>query len=175
MSLRSAKKVNPAPLLGPLLRFRNMEHEPVNEWGVVLLFGHLSAELGFQIDTARAQYPDCEARRELPDRSGYQRVRIEFEYRSSNFKKHGHDLGGCDLIVCWIDDWADCPIEVLTLNKVVAKIKAREEEMCKQVEEMRKLHASAMPFLPSTAPLVPRCAALTERSAAPIPQPYSVA
>jgi hypothetical protein len=35
----------------------------------------------------------------------WQRVRIEFEYESRNFVKHGHDKNGCDLIVRWTHNW----------------------------------------------------------------------
>jgi hypothetical protein len=31
---------------------------------------------------------------------GWERIAIEFEYRSSNFERHGHDPERCDLIVC---------------------------------------------------------------------------
>jgi hypothetical protein len=31
----------------------------------------------------------------------WQRVRIEFEYESRNYRIHGHRGDGCDLIVCW--------------------------------------------------------------------------
>jgi hypothetical protein len=46
-------------------------------------------------------------------------VLIEFEYQSSNFHDHGHSPEDCDLIVCWIHDWEDCPIEVLELMSQV--------------------------------------------------------
>ena len=51
----------------------------------------------------------------------WQWVRIEFEYESMNFQRHGHDPKGCDVIVCWRHNWAECPknIEVVELRKVV--------------------------------------------------------
>ncbi|MBD3351570.1 MAG: hypothetical protein GF364_08790 [Candidatus Lokiarchaeota archaeon] len=52
-------------------------------------------------------------------RNRWQRVRIEFEYVSSNFQQHGHDPHQCDLIVCWEHDWKDCPLEVLELRTVI--------------------------------------------------------
>lgn len=37
------------------------------------------------------------------------RIRIEFEYRSRNFKLHRHEPRGCDWIVCWIHNWPEAP------------------------------------------------------------------
>jgi hypothetical protein len=65
-------------------------------------------------------FPDCEAiRRVAPDR--WQRVLIEFEYESRNFRDHGHPSAARDIIVCWRHNWPDCPkhLEVLELSRVV--------------------------------------------------------
>jgi hypothetical protein len=51
----------------------------------------------------------------------WQRVRIEFEFESRNFLAHGHDVTGCELIVCWNHNWEGCPLEVLELRSVVGK------------------------------------------------------
>jgi len=31
-----------------------------------------------------------------------------------------HDLKGCDLIVCWENNWPECPLEVLELKSMVS-------------------------------------------------------
>jgi len=101
----------------PLPDFR---HEPVNEQGVVLLFGMLAKDLGYLIEAVQKGFPDCEAKREVaPGR--WQRVRIEFEYESKNFHGHGHPINGCDVIVCWRHNWEACPkhIEIVELSKVI--------------------------------------------------------
>ncbi|HKW62611.1 MAG TPA: hypothetical protein VJN89_08715 [Candidatus Acidoferrum sp.] len=108
------------PMCGNPMDFRGLRHEPVNEQGVVLLFGMLAKELGYLIEAAQKGFPDCEAKREIaPGR--WQRVNIEFEYESKNFREHGHPLNGCDVIVCWRHNWGACPkhIEVLELSSVV--------------------------------------------------------
>jgi len=110
------------PVLGERLDFRGLLHSPVNELGVVYLFGMLSEELGFVVESVQAGFPDCEAKRRLPH-NHWQRVRIEFEFRSANFLAHGHDLSKCDLIVCWENDWIDCPIEVVSLKEFIEKKK----------------------------------------------------
>jgi hypothetical protein len=105
-----------------------MLHAPTNEQGVLILFGMVCRELGFLVESARAEYPDCEAKRYYPKRRNpWRRVRIEFEYLSSGFRAGGHDPDGCDLVVCWIHDWPACPVEVLELRPEVARLKERDE------------------------------------------------
>ena len=50
----------------------------------------------------------------------WQRSRIEFEKESRNFLAHMHPAAHCDLIVCWIHNWKECPVEVLELSKLVS-------------------------------------------------------
>jgi hypothetical protein len=108
---------------GNPIDFRRMRHEPVNEQGVVLLFGMLAKELGYMIEAVQTGFPDCEAKRQIaPDR--WQSVRIEFEFESKNFYDHGHPTKGCDVIVCWRHNWAECPqdIEVVELSTVIQSL-----------------------------------------------------
>lgn len=108
---------------GPPMNFRGLRHAPINEQGVVFLFGMVSYELGFIVEAVHASYPDCEAKRCVDrSRNRWQSVRIEFEFASKNFREHGHDPVGCDLIVCWEHDWAECPLEVLELRRVIGEL-----------------------------------------------------
>lgn len=50
---------------GSFLNFRGLQHAPVNEQGVVFLFGMVCFELGFVVDSIRTGYPDCEAKRRV--------------------------------------------------------------------------------------------------------------
>lgn len=103
---------------GELINFRGMQHAPVNELGVVFLFGMLADEMDFRVESVQAGFPDCDAKLKLKDGT-FEKVSIEFEFKSSNFNAHGHDKNGCDLIVCWIHDWVDCPLSVIELSKIV--------------------------------------------------------
>jgi len=104
------------PVYGASLIAGSMGFAPVNEMGVVYLFGGMARELGFIVLWMGTAYPDCEAFREVePGR--WQRVRIEFEFQSRNFLQHFHDPKGCDLIVCWEHNWPECPLEVVELRK----------------------------------------------------------
>ena len=114
---------------GAPLAFRAMVHAPVNEMGVVLLFGMVAGDIGYAIDSIGAAFPDGAAKRLVADGprdadSRWEPVRIEFEFRSRNFFYHGHDAAECEVIVCWQHDWPDCPIEVLALDRVVAGLMA---------------------------------------------------
>lgn len=105
---------------GPILNFRGLQHAPINEQGVVFLFGMVALELGFIVESVATGYPDCEAKRRI-DRLGekWERVHIEFEYQSRNFRDHGHDPAKCDVIICWEDNWPECPIEILELKSAI--------------------------------------------------------
>jgi hypothetical protein len=111
------------PVYGAPINFRGLRHAPVNEQGVVFLFGMVAYELGFIVEAVHAAFPDCEAKRCIdPKNQRWQRVRIEFEYQSRTFRDHGHDPNGCDLVVCWEHNWPECPIEVLELRKVIDEL-----------------------------------------------------
>jgi Homing endonuclease associated repeat len=98
-----------------------LSYAPTNEAGVVLFFGGMARALGFIVMRVQAEFPDCEALREVaPNR--WQRVRIEFEYESYSFLVHMHPATDCDLIVCWSHNWPDCPVEVLELQSLAGNI-----------------------------------------------------
>jgi hypothetical protein len=121
-------RLDDRPTYGNPIDFRGVRHEPVNENGVVLLFGMVARELGYLVEAVQAGFPDCEAKRQIePGR--WQRVRIEFEYESRNFRDHGHSPDGCDLIVCWRHNWTECPVqlEVLELRSVITTLAATDE------------------------------------------------
>ena len=107
--------------------FRGLRHEPVNEEGVVFLFGMVAKELGYMIEAVQRGFPDCEAKRQIAA-GRWQRARIEFEFESRNFRDHGHPASGCDVIVCWRHNWAECPeqLEVLELSNAVKSLSHSE-------------------------------------------------
>jgi hypothetical protein len=115
------------PIYGDPIPFQWLGHEPMNEQGVVFLFGMLAKELGYRVQNVQKGFPDCEALREIaPGR--WQRVSIEFEFESRNFRDHRHPENGCDVIVCWKHNWEDCPahLEVLELSRVIESMRKAE-------------------------------------------------
>ena len=121
-------KLDDRPTYGNPIDFRGLRHEPVNEEGVVFLFGMVARELGYLVEVLQAGYPDCEAKRQVQP-GKWQRVRIEFEYESRNFRDHGHSPDGCDIIVCWRHNWQECPtnLEVVELRSIIKTLGSDEE------------------------------------------------
>jgi hypothetical protein len=74
----------------------------------------VARELGYMVEAVQTGYPDCEAKRQVA-KGKWERVRIEFEFESRNFRDLGHNPDECDIIVCWRNNWPDCPIEVVEL------------------------------------------------------------
>jgi len=107
-------------IYGAPLDFKGLRHEPTNEQGVVFLFGKINEELGIIVEAVKAGFPDCVGKRLIDkNKNLWEPVSIEFEYKSRNFLAHGHDVNGCDVIVCWIHDWYDCPLEVIELKSII--------------------------------------------------------
>jgi hypothetical protein len=107
---------------GDILGVRGIVYEPINEQGVILLFAALAYELDLRIEGIRTKFPDALLRRKT-SKGRWRSCKAEFEYRSSDFKAHGHPLTKCDLIICWEHDWKDCPIEVLDLKEAASRFK----------------------------------------------------
>jgi hypothetical protein len=108
---------------GAPLPMQGMIHEPTNEDGVICLFGMLAAKLGLLIRRVQSEFPDCEVLYEVePGR--WICLLLEFEFESRNFAKHRHRAEGCDMIVCWIHNWSNCPekLQVLELSRVVKEV-----------------------------------------------------
>ena len=116
--LRMDRAVYGDPLLIP-----GMAHAPTNEAGVLFAFGVMAGRLGFAVKRWQVAFPDCVAVREMA-KGQWQDQNVEVEFESKNFLRHGHDPKKCDVIVCWIHNWPECPewIEVVELRKEIAKI-----------------------------------------------------
>jgi hypothetical protein len=111
----TGKLLRDRPTYGLPMMDAGLAYGPANEMGVVFLFGMLARQLGFVVMRIQTGFPDCEAMRKIDDQT-WQKVKIEFEYESRNFLRHGHPPSGCDLVVCWIHNWHECPVEVVELS-----------------------------------------------------------
>src|SRR6476660_638105 len=74
------------PMYGRMMRPYPLICAPVNEMGVVFLFGAVAERLGFWVLRIQTEFPDCEALRMI-DEDRCQLVKIEFEQESRNFLK----------------------------------------------------------------------------------------
>lgn len=120
-------------VVGEIVNFRGLVYSPINEQGVVFLFGRLLEDLNMRIEEVRTKYPDCIARRYV-GKDRWEKVYIEFEYLSSNFIQHGHDPKECDIIVCWKDDLTREQkkkiegIEIIDLKSKIEELEELEKE-----------------------------------------------
>jgi predicted transport protein len=94
MSLKEKK------IVGSPLNFRGLVYGPINEQGVVYLFGLIANDLNIRVESVQQGYPDCTAIK-YAGKGKWERINIEFEFKSSNFD---HDPDKCDVLVCWEDD-----------------------------------------------------------------------
>ena len=83
---------------------------PKMEIAVREMFAQRASRLGYRIVESRAAFPDY-----VLERSG-RRIFAEAEYRTSDFLRHRHDIGRCDLIVVWEHNLPYMPIPVLELQ-----------------------------------------------------------
>jgi len=89
------------------------------------VFAMFHKDLGYRIIKSSREFPDYI----LEDESG-RRIRAEVEFKASRFN---HPIEECDMIICWHNDWPDCPIEVLELCRFV------EEPISFSREELKEL------------------------------------
>lgn len=109
--------MNKPSVVGDLINFRGLVYSPMNENGVIFLFGKVMEDLNMYIEEIKPGFPDCIGRRF--NGKGWEKVRIEFEYLSSNFKLHKHNPRYCDIIVCWEHNWPECSLEVIELKDLI--------------------------------------------------------
>jgi hypothetical protein len=114
-----------ADIVGEPINFRDMVYAPLNEAGVILLFSKVMPELGIVYESSPPVFPDMVGR--IRTEHGYERLFIEFEFKSSNFRTHGHpkqmqEGSPCDMIVCWENDWADSPVRVMELRSLIQEL-----------------------------------------------------
>lgn len=83
--------------------------KPTNEQGLIVYFAQEAAEHGWEFVSIGTEFPDAVLK------YNDEHWRVEFEYKSMNFWHHRHDDRKCDLIICWEDNYIDCPLPVLAL------------------------------------------------------------
>ena len=124
-------------IVGQIINFRGLVYSPINEQGVVFLFGRILEDLNLYIEEIRIKYPDCVARRYT--RKGWERIYIEFEYLASNFIQHNHDPSECNMVVCWKNDLTNVDKKNLHGIEIVELKSLIEELENKPIEEPDKL------------------------------------
>lgn len=108
--------------------FRGLLWEPTYHDEVIMLFGILLPyfDESYAIYKCQRPFPDCFAF--LSSKKSNKPVRIEFEVYSRDFcRGKGHDPKKCDVIVCWKDNWPECPknIKVIQLYDIISRVKPK--------------------------------------------------
>lgn len=111
-------------------RKKNIMFNPTNEQGTILVFSLNAETAGWRIIDIRSAFPDAilEHRGEI--------WKVEFEHKASNFITHRHDIRECDLIICWDNDYPDCPLPIIELQNEgwVNSNPVKSEQWRKEVE-----------------------------------------
>ncbi len=117
---------------GERINYKSLSCAPINEQGVVYLFGVLHDVFDFKVESIQTGFPDCVARRQIDDKR-WEELRIEFEFQSNSFVRHKHDPDGVDIIIYWEHNWKKCPdhIEVIELKSVIGLAEKIGEEIKK--------------------------------------------
>ena len=125
MVISPPKKERRGTISGEPINFRGMVYAPLNEAGVVLLFSKVMDDLGIVYESSPISGFDMVGR--IKTQQGFELKHFEFEYRSSNFKTHGHDASMVDYLVCWEHDWTNCPeeLEVWELKQIIKNLPAQ--------------------------------------------------
>lgn len=84
---------------------------PSNEKETIALFKLMQDYVGWHIVHEQTKFPDLI----IKNGNGAQLL-AEAEYLARNFKVHGHDPQGCDLILCWHNNWPNAPLPVWALE-----------------------------------------------------------
>ncbi len=74
------------------------------------VFAERASRLGYRILESRIAFPDYILG------AGRRRVLAEAEFKTSDFLRHRHDIGRCDMIVVWEHDLTYMPVPVLELK-----------------------------------------------------------
>jgi len=89
---------------------------PENEAETIALFRMVQKLLGWELLYLQSHaFPDAVVRNPQG-----KLLRAEFEHKARNFLAHAHNPANCDLIICWENNWADCPLPVLALAEYLS-------------------------------------------------------
>jgi hypothetical protein len=110
----------PPSHVGDVINFREVVYAPLNKLGVLLLFGAVLPEHRIRVEEVRQRIPHCIGRR--ASARGWKKVALACAFKSSELRARTPDLQRCNLILCWEDDWPDCPLEVIELRTTIHEL-----------------------------------------------------
>ena len=105
---------------GEDLNFRGIRYAPVDTRGVIYIFGLVSEELSYIVESFSVDRLCFAGKRNMSmKKEKLEAVNIGFTLNSSDLKSSGHLTKNCQLLVCWKHEWKECPVEVLELSSVL--------------------------------------------------------
>ena len=109
---------------------------PRNETETIELFEDLAKYHGWRIVwRTTTSTPDAMIAK------GTGELLAEFEHRSKNFKKHGHDPNCCDLVICWQHNWRDCPLPVWDLREyalaLIRRLDGERQALTTEIDDLQ--------------------------------------
>jgi hypothetical protein len=87
---------------------------PQNEEETIKLFQFLEPWIGWEIVHLQRKFPDAI----IANSHGAELI-AEFEFLSANYQIHEHPNEGCDLIVCFRDNWPGAPLPIWALEETL--------------------------------------------------------
>ena len=122
-TIKPKKEAREPRQVGDPLDFRGLRFAPVDKKGVMFLFGMVGQELGYIVESLHADNPDGEGRRCVSvEADRWENVGLLFAHKSSDLSDEQEWQEGRDLIVCWIHDWENSPVEVLELKSLISQL-----------------------------------------------------
>lgn len=105
---------------GKPLDFRGIKFAPIDTRGVIFLFGMVSEELNFVVESfGLDKFCFSGKRNRSSKEEKWEKVNIGFALNSLDLEKSGRITKNCELLVCWKHGWEDCPAEVLELSSTL--------------------------------------------------------
>ncbi|MEN8222316.1 MAG: hypothetical protein ABFR36_03570 [Acidobacteriota bacterium] len=102
------------------LNFRGIKYAPVDTRGVIYIFGLVSEELSYIVESFGKDKFCFSGKRNLSlEKEKWEPVNFSFTLNSSDLESSGRLSKNCELLVCWKHDWKECPVEVLELSSVL--------------------------------------------------------
>lgn len=97
-----------------------LNFEPRNEFETIALFTILATDLGYRINSIRADFPDAVLEHNRVE------TLVEFEYLSSNYKAHCHPMSSEFMCICWRKDCDLGPVRIISLEDVLHEMNANQ-------------------------------------------------
>lgn len=119
-------------VVGELVGRRGIVYAPTNRAGVLLIFGRLLDEFDLLIEEIASDCSRVVARRRHdngpPGDNLWEKTVIAIAYKSGDLKEawqQNAEGQSPDFLICWQNNWPECPCEVFELNSLFGSSEAQ--------------------------------------------------